>query len=269
MSQYGFPEGFDQQIRSAAGEAFFGRDVLSGLVQGLRRAAEPSRTERSPGSGVLGCALWIDDPELLDVLTLMGNVCVVVTKQHPKWLSRPDARPVRELAEAHGIDQSAFHELSEFAPSVGSEPLLVGPHTLDWTRQTRLGAVREVGFRKVSDRPVPLVHAKMALLGQMHWTDEHPSGALDDHTWFQPESLWIGSANFTRASRSSLEVGLWTHDPLLLAAARKFLLTLVAMSEPLGSGPDGMDPELSPVKFDDAEFIDYLRELGSAEGGEH
>ena len=64
-------------------------------------------------------------------------------------------------------------------------------------------------------------------------------------------------------------MGLWTHDPLLLAAARKFLLTLVAMSEPLGSGPDGMDPELSPVEFDDAEFIDYLRELGSAEGGEH
>jgi len=87
--------------------------------------------------------------------------------------------------------------------------------------------VREVGFRRRDDHSlVPIVHAKILLLGTMMWTDEHPSGHVDDHIWFEPECLWVGSANFTRSSRRSLEMGLWTSEPKLLTAARQFLTSL-------------------------------------------
>lgn len=119
--------------------------------------------------------------------------------------------------------------------------------------------MREVGFRRRDDHSlVPIVHAKILLLGTMMWTDEHPSGHVDDHIWFEPECLWVGSANFTRSSRRSLEMGLWTSEPKLLTAARQFLTTLVSISEPLGTGPDIVDPELEPVQFDHEAFLDYL-----------
>lgn len=49
---------------------------------------------------------------------------------------------------------------------------------------------------------------------------------------------------------------------MLLTAARRFLLGLLAMSEPLRHGPDDMEPELAPVEYDDAAFIEYMSESG-------
>ena len=45
---------------------------------------------------------------------------------------------------------------------------------------------------------------------------------------------------------------------------------LVELSEPLGGGPDVMDPELLPVEYDDAAIAEYMREVGwfSGEGSE-
>lgn len=109
---------------------------------------------------------------------------------------------------------------------------------------------------------MPILHAKLALLGDMCWTDEHPSGHIVDQTFFVPRRLWVGSANFTGSSRRSLEFGAWLTDASLLRAARAFLLDLVAHSEPLRDGPDEMQPEFAPVEYDDAAFIEYLRESG-------
>lgn len=263
VESYEFPSGTDQHLQLAqGGEAFFGLDVLRGLVGELRQAATRRRTARSWGPGVLGCSLWLDDPELIRVLGDMANVCVVVTKQVKKNLERPNAETVRRLAETNGLAPAAFGELAEFVARVDAGPLLVGPQTPAWTMGSQLGAVREVGFRRSGNHLVPLVHAKMALLGQMQRTDEHPSGVVGDHIWFQPEKLWIGSANFTGSSRRSLEMGLWTLDRELIEAARRFLLTLITMSEPLGAGPNVMEPELAAVEFDDAEFYEYMREFG-------
>ena len=83
-----------------------------------------------------------------------------------------------------------------------------------------------------------------------------------DILYFVPERLWIGSANFTKSSRQSLEMGLWTTDPELMKAARGWLLGLVAMSEPLRPSSDDADPELVPVVYDDAAILEYLREIG-------
>jgi hypothetical protein len=203
----------------------------------------------------------MDDAELMQVLGRMANVCIVVRKHTKKELDRPKVKPLWELAESSGLAHAAYYELGGYAPREGNGPLIVGPGTPDWTEETRIGAVREVGFRKVGDPPAPpIVHAKMALLGRMHWTDEHPTGAVVDEDFFIPERLWIGSANFTKASRSSLEMGLWTDDSALIDGARRFLLGLIALSEPLGTGPDTLNPELLPVEYDHEAMVEAMVE---------
>ena len=83
---------------------------------------------------------------------------------------------------------------------------MVGPFTR-LQEGTEIGAVRELGFRRVGNRLVPIMHAKILLLGRMGWTDEHPSGLVVDILYFLSEGLWIGSANFTKSSRQNLELG--------------------------------------------------------------
>ena len=256
-----FPGYADEYVRlGGQGEAYFGRDVLKGLVAGLRVAADRPRSHRSWGPGVLGCAAWMDDPELIQILGRMANVCIVVTKQPRKMLERAKAKPLWALAQSSGLAQAAYHELAEYGPRDGNGPLIVGPGTPGWTEGTEIGAVREVGFRPARGQLVPIVHAKMALLGRMGWTDEHPTGAEADEIFFTSERLWISSANFTESSRLGQEMGLWIDDSDLMAGARRFLLGLVALSEPLGTGPDMLNPELLPVTYDDEAFIEYLRE---------
>jgi hypothetical protein len=237
---------------------FFGRDVLSGLVGHLAAAAVRPRTDRAWGPGILGCTMWMDDPELISVLHRMANVCIVVTKQSANRYKKSDTEALRALAAAQGLAHAAYPELADLAVSRAGEPLVVGPYTGDWREGTVIEGVREVGYRRSGGTVVPIVHAKIALLGQMMWHDEHPLGFAEDILYFVPERLWIGSANFTRTSRSSLEMGLWTAEPSMMQAARKFLLSLIAMSEPLGSGPNIPEPQLQQVTYDDAAFSQYL-----------
>jgi len=189
----------------------------------------------------------------------MANVCVVITKQPQKRKSSPEMAALQRLAANNGLAQSAYPKLVDLAPRQAGRPMVVGPFTPQWTDR-EIEAVREVGFRRVDGNLVPIVHAKIMLLGRMLWTDEHPSGHLVEQLYLQPQRLWMGSANFTKSSRSSLEMGLWTSDPALLSAAEAWLLSLIAISEPLGVGGDNLDPELVPVEFDDAAIGDYLRE---------
>lgn len=258
-----FPPRLDLVAQHAAGQVYFGPDVLKNLVAELARAAALPRSSRSWGPGVLGCAMWMDDPDLMAALAQMANSCIVVTKQ-PHYKHRGDkTAALHRLANESGLAQDAFPELAELAPHVDGQPLALGPHGSSGTEHV-ISGVREVGFRKVGERLVPIVHAKILLLGDMFWTDEHPSGYPGDYIGFVPRNLWIGSANFTRSSRLSMEMGMWTTDPALLEAARTWLLRLIALSEPLAVGADDMAPELLPVEYDDAAIIEYLREI---EGG--
>jgi hypothetical protein len=47
----------------------------------------------------------MDDPELIQVLGKMANVCIVVTKQRGKDLEREKVKPLWELAESSGLAQ--------------------------------------------------------------------------------------------------------------------------------------------------------------------
>ncbi len=205
--------------------------------------------------------MWMDDPDLIAVLHQMANVCVVVTKQTRVKFDQPGTQPLVELAAERGLGQSAYPELDDLAARDASgDALMVGPYTPDWRQTMSIGGVREVGYRKSGNRLVPIVHSKIMLLGQMWWSDEHPSGHTVDQIGFRPEWLWLGSPNFTKASRRSLETGMWIKDPSMLLAARKFLLGLVAMSEPLGAGPDLPEPQLVPVSYDDQAMSEYFAE---------
>lgn len=258
-----FPPGLDRLVAHATGQAVFGLDVLSTLVAGLEEELAAPPGFRSLGKAVLGCAMWMNDPELIDVLDRMTNVCVIVRKQARNRYGQPDVVKLKELAKNNGLSQRAFPELAELAPrGEGGEPALVGPFGPDHSDGV-ISAVRELGFRSVArNQLVPMVHAKILLVGELWWHDEHPSGYSADLMGFRPHNLWVGSPNFTTNSRSSLEMGMWTTDPDLLTAARKWLLTLVEMSEPLGSGPDHLEPEYLPVGYDDAAIREYMAETG-------
>lgn len=261
--QRAFPPSLNRLVEHATGQAVFGLDVLSKLVDGLEDELAAPPGFRSMGKAALGCAMWMNDPELIEVLGRMTNVCVVVRKQTRDRYSHADTAALKKLGKTAGLPQKAFPELVELAPR-GNDggPTVVGPYCPDWTDGV-ISAVRELGLRALSKgKLVPMVHAKVMLVGELWWHDEHPSGHVADITGFRPHKLWVGSPNFTTNSRSSLEMGMWTIDAALLSAARNWLLALIEMSEPLGVGPDTLEPEYLAVEYDEVAIREYMVEVG-------
>jgi hypothetical protein len=239
----------------------FGRDVLRGLVDGIDdfiELREPRwRQFRSLGPALLGSAMWIDDEDLIERLEALTAACIVVTKQDrgPRKLEK--LARLRDLNErTSGMPIRAFPELGGLVPKVDGKPALVDPSSPfdDFVVPT----VRTLGFRKQGN--VPIVHAKLALLGQLWWHDEGPLGHVEDVIGFTPRRLWISSANFTRSSRSSLEFGYWTEEPELMNGAARFLVNLMRLSEDLDPEADSPDPVLAPVDFDDGAMAEALAE---------
>jgi hypothetical protein len=261
-----FPEGFNDTFATGGDEgnrAFFGTDVLGGLVEGIDEFIELRqerwRQFRSMGPVVLGSAMWIDDEQLLEVLGRLSAACVVVSKQAR---TRRENRKLEALAEANerirGLPIKAFPGLGGLAPKVDGKPVMVGPY--DPMDETVLPAIRTLGYRKRGDL-VPIIHAKLALLGHFWWYDEGPAGQVGDFVGFTARRLWISSANFTVRSRRSLEVGYWTEDHELINGAERFLIKLIRSSEALDPDADSLDPELAAVEFDDLAMAQAAAEL--------
>jgi len=263
-----FPAAFDDKIAIGPQEgnnAFFGRDVLRGLVEGIDdfvNIRQPRwRQFRSLGPALLGCAMWMDDPQLLSALETLQHVCIVVRKEKRNHTRMP---LLREAAERiPGIPTSAFPGLIDLAPKIDGKPMVVGPYT-------EMGAVipsiRSMGFRAPGLPPV--VHAKLAILGHFWWHDEGPIGNVEDVIGFTAKRLWVSSANFTRGSRRSLDFGYWTEEPALIEGVQGFLLRLIAASEPIDAPADGLDPELASVEFDNEAMAEALAEMGDLDDQE-
>jgi hypothetical protein len=254
-----FPVGPDEGNR-----AYFGRDVLRGLVDGVDdfvTARQPRWRRFRAQPALLGTVPWIDDE---DVLTRLGRLpsCIVITKQtRGKSLDR-----LHEVnAESPGIPVDALSGLGGMAPKEDGKPQIIGP----WSsiEAGDVEAIRMVGYRK-HKKMVPIPHAKLMLLGHLWWSDEGPLGHVEDATGFRPLRLWVSSANLTGASRSNLEFGYWTEDPALVKGATIFLEQLIGGSEALGLGSDNPDPSLAPITFDDAAFAGYFADLDSGEDEE-
>jgi hypothetical protein len=265
-----FPDDFDDVFAvgdKPGNEAFFGREVLSGLVSGIdafiEQREERWRRYRSLGHALLACAPWIDDEPLLGKLDAFAAACVVMTKQVRSKGQLAKLERLRLVNErAPGLPLRPFPDLHWFAPKVDGKPLIVGPSGPD-PATTVLPTIRTVGYRKHGHRDSPpLIHAKLALLGHLWWHDEGEFG-VEDIEGFAPARLWVSSANFTGSSRRSLEFGYWTEDPALLAGAERFLLKLVRASEDLDPDSDLIEPELVEVDFDDEAMIEAMRDYQS------
>jgi len=242
-----FPIGDDARV-----QAFFGRDVLRGLVAGIDEFVttyrDGSRSSRDRAPALLACAPWIDDEQLLAKLSVFGAACVVMTKQSR---SRKQVEKLKRLQEVNatspGLPVRPFPDLGWLAPKVDGEPLVVGPYTR--TDDTVLPTIRTVGFRKKEDADLPpLMHAKLVLLGDIRWWEGEFGEEVES---FSARRLWVSSANLTESSRRSLEFGFWSEEKALIDGAERFLLKLVAASEGIDPDADELDPELVPFEIDD------------------
>ena len=107
----------------------------------------------------------------------------------------------------------------------------------------------------MGNKLVPLMHAKVMLLGEVTWHEDEEFG-LGDMLRFQPRKLWIGSANGTFSSRFNLEMGCWQTQPELFRSAQDFLTRILASSEDLDPDADTMEPGLAEPVFDDAAMAE-------------
>lgn len=251
-----FPPEFDDEFAfgpEPGNKAFFGRTVLQGLIDGIddfiRLRERRWHTARSPRPVLLGSAMAIGDEELLGKIGELSAACIVIPKNNAAAGVGGNLERLRALNErTPGIPLRAFWELSEHAPKVGGRPQVVGPYgPMD---DFVIPTIRTIGYRRLTHRP-PILHAKLALLGDLWWHDEDGSGASGDYLGFTARRLWVSSANFTRASCRSLEFGIWTENADLMDGTRRFLVSLMKYSEPLDPTADDLDPELAPVEFDD------------------
>jgi len=273
---------FDVELPSEEGNrAFFGRNVLQGLIDGIddfvheRQARWERRSHRTGAPVMLGCSPWVNDDKLLEAIEALPGACIVISK-HPRTAGgKAGADRLRELNErTNGIELRALSGLGDMAPKIAGQPRLIGPYDEIHEEGASFSTFRTIGFRKAGDNRPPIAHAKLALLGNICWTDEHPAGYVDDYVWFSPRRLWVSSANFTYASRRSLEFGYWTEDPDLVSAVQQFLVRLIGASEDLDSAADAADPELARVQYDDVAMAEaavtaqLAREELAAEAGE-
>lgn len=269
-----FPSSFDDEFPAAPDgqRAYVGLDVLRGLIAGIDQALEVHRQQRpSPrrlGPALIGVSPWLTDPDLLRRLKELTCACIVITKQ---GRSKRDLEQLPELHELNaatpGLPVEAFPDLVELAPHVDDKPVVVGPY--DRVGELVIPTVRTLGFRRqASDSGyVPLIHAKLALLGELWWHDEDALGHVTDVTGFRARRLWVSSANFTISSRASLEYGYWTEEPALLEGMERFLLRLVAASEGL-AGADEPTPQFLPVDYDDEAMREVMSETDWEEDAE-
>lgn len=261
-----FPGTFNDEFPVGSHEgnhAFFGLDVLRGLVAGIDDFIHQRQPRwgqfRSLGPVLLGSAMWIDDPELIDKLGELSGASIVITKQ-----SR-GASKVRQLKELEAVNErtpglpiQAFASLSQLAPKVDGRPTVIGPY--DSMPEGDVPTIRTLGYRRRGPL-VPIMHAKMALLGHLWWHDEGPLGHVDDVIGFTPKRLWLSSANFTSSSRRNLEWGFWTEDTALVKGAERFLVEAMGSSEALDPNSDRFEPELMPFELDDDAFAEVAAEM--------
>jgi hypothetical protein len=248
-------------------QAFFGRNVLRGLVEGiedfrLRRQDRWWRPGgRTIGPAMLACSPWVGDEDLLAVVEKLKAACIVMTKIGFNSKLREALEQINE-GRLPGFPLAALPALALHQPRgpYGS-PRVVGPYDGLRGQDHWVPTIRSFGFRQSRKRAPPIAHAKLALLGELWWHDEDAFGNPDDITGFTPRRLWVSSANFTQPSRSSLEFGFWTEDADLLTGTEGFLEQLVGESEALDAVADEPYPEFVEVEFDDEAMADAYAEM--------
>jgi hypothetical protein len=255
-----FPPAFDIRVTfgpdgSLSGR--FGTGVLDEMIAGIDEfqeavTARPSR--HSLGAAMLGAFAWLDDDRLLECIASYPYACVTFTKQPRPFPPHKLTRLQEVLDRGRGFPAAALRGLETLMPldDLG-QPQLVGPYSPQLNHM--FSPLRTLGHRKVGGMLVPLLHAKLMLLGELTWMEDEEFG-LDDITRFQPRKLWIGSANGTFSSRFNLEIGCWQTQTELLSSAQDFLVQILANSEDLDPDANTMKPGQAEPDYDDAAMAE-------------
>jgi hypothetical protein len=134
-------------------QAFFGRDVLQGLVDGIGDfvAERQPRWERDSyrvgAPHLLGCSPWVNDGELLDAIEKLPGACVVVSKQPRNKAESITFQRLRALNEnTGGIALHAFSGLADMAPKVDGQPRVIGPYDTIHEEEDALETFRAIGY---------------------------------------------------------------------------------------------------------------------------
>ncbi len=266
-----FPSDFRHEFTFGSqvpNKGYFGTDVLRGLTEGIDEfLSDPDqrwRQYRLLGPAMLGCVPWLDDPALLDRVAAFPSACVVVTKQERKKRGTERFEALKRHAqEGAGFPADVFAELTSLASRYDGPTPIVGPYS--GLSEVRIQSIRSFGFRKAGKRPVPIIHAKMFLLGHIWWHDEDGSPAgVADVTGFTPKRLWLGSANGTASSRLSLEFGVWLEDQELLQSAERFIIQMLRSSEGIDPDEDLFEPEFVEFEYDDEAFAEAMRDASES-----
>lgn len=254
-------EAFDDLFRwcKRDGDVHYGMDVLDGLIEGIEQfASGVDERRRTSTSALIGSTMWFDDPALRAALRGLTSCCIVMRKQSRSTSKRTQLKDLaRTTTDIPPLPIRAFPRLRSLRPTVEGHPQIVGPYDAPLDDFT-VGPIRTIGFRKSSSgKMVPILHAKLALLGRTWWGEDDWGTEVQG---FTPARLWISSANFTQSSRKSLEFGLWTEDPEALSAAQTFLETIVCFSEGIDPFSDDLAPDLEEPEFDVQAFAETLSE---------
>lgn len=206
----------------------------------------------------IGCVPWLNDDAVIDALLGLDQVCIVIDKK----ASQTGAK--RLLDEACGLWQPLIG-LEEFGvPNATGEPPWITPEVGGMPGERRLDPVRVVGWRKQKGRTLPLLHAKLLVLGAAYEA-EWDYGTVQ---LLRPLRVWVGSPNWTAASRDHLEVGVWCDDPGMAKQALRFLTSIVRISERLDATALEPSPELVEGRWDDEAFADLAAEYHEYQAGE-
>lgn len=213
---------------------WFGGGVMQGLCAIVDEHLEVSRAgEGHPAA--IGCVSWLTSTAVMERLARMDGCCVVIDKDpfyRPETLVK-DGRPLPNVLP--GLRMTMPDGEYEWVTTVEADGL--PPHH-------SLGPVRIAGWGK-NDPRKPLLHAKILVLGELEWARDGSGG--EAHPTFRAESMWWGSANWTKRATSHLEIGTWTRDPALVDAALNFVSAVIRFSEPVESTFVQPEPNLVPV----------------------
>lgn len=246
----------------------FGRHVLPELVAGIERHREtrgltPATAERIPPTQVaLGAVLKFTDLEIAQALPLTS--VIVVDKR-----SRRDSA-VKWLVN----NRDPVHTFVLGEPDLGrrtddgAAPLLSHAGGM-WAVSEEAGLIEPVrvqGWWGKDKQPKPHVHSKVLVLGWHGlWLRDTPYGEYEDPGLIATH-VWLGSANWTRNARTSAEWGLWTSDRSIVHEFHRWVLHLIASSEPISSEMDDPTPDLSYADWPEPDEDCYFDELEEDDG---
>lgn len=238
--------------------AWFAGDVIKGLVTVLDEHISAVQSKYPDSNSpikpaAIGCVPWLTNPEVVDRLLNLSACCIVIDKGRFQV-------PSKLLRRADLGFPNVLPGLRDRMPAVDGTPLLVGPSTPREATEYALGPVRVAGYRR--KRKTPLVHAKLLVLGEIILGEIGPEeGPTMEESWFEPRSVWWGSANWTKRAPTHLEVGFWSDDPALVEVAADFMGDLLAFSEPAEAVTESPESNLVPIEYDEEAMREAAQEL--------